>query len=80
VSGVDVQVKRLKQDLGVMVVALAVGPSWWIDIQQLHSVASYPTSRSVIVRRRVDRNDLQLARTLHSLVCDGTVPMSVITE
>jgi len=68
---VSLQVKRLKQDRGVMVVALAVGPSWWIDVQQLHSVASYPTSRSVIVRRRVDDNDVELARLLHSRVCDG---------
>jgi len=54
-----------------MVLMLAVGPPWWIDVQQLHSVASYPTSRSVIIRRRVDQNDVQLARTLHSLVCQG---------
>jgi len=65
-------VKRLKQELGVMVVVLAVGPSWWIDVHQLYSVASYPTSRSVIIRRRVDDDDVQLARTLHSLVCQGT--------
>jgi len=68
---VVVQVKRLKRDLGVMVVVLAVGPQWWIDIQQLHSIASYPTSRSVIIRRRVTENDVELARMLHSLVCEG---------
>ena len=70
-SVVDVQVKRLKQDRGAMVVVLAVGPSWWIDVQQLYSVASYPTSRSVIIRRRVADNDVELATALHSLVCDG---------
>jgi len=37
-------VKRLKAERGAMVVALAVGPQWWIDVQQLHS-----TSLSVVV-------------------------------
>ena len=55
-----------------MVVALAVGPQWWIDVQQLHSVASYPTAHSVIVRRRVHAHDAaHLARTIHALVCNG---------
>jgi len=67
------QVRRLKLDRGVMVVALAVGPAWWIDVQQLHSVASYPTSQSVVTRRRVDDDDVaQLSAQIHSLVCTGT--------
>ena len=71
------QVKRLKRDDGAMVVVLAVGPPWWIDVQQLHSVASYPTSRSVVIRRRVHVDDVQLPRTLHSLVCAGITANTV---
>jgi len=48
------------------------GVGRWIDVQQLHSVASYPTSRSVIIRRNVADDDVVLARQLHSLVCNGT--------
>ena len=44
-SGVVVaQVKRLKAERGAMVLALAVGLQWWIDVQQLHS-----TSLGVVV-------------------------------
>ena len=40
-KAVVTQVKRLKAEL---VVALAVGPQWWIDVQQLHA-----TSLGVVV-------------------------------